>query len=130
MYYPDLTPYCYFEGRRPPNTLNIGWLDIHHPFPRRNASEELLDALFERCLQYDVLTRGCHICEFCDEQKRGETLTVRRHGREAWLGSAEITVEGKDGKIYAAPNLIYHYVARHDYDPPQEFVEALLAQRH
>lgn len=43
-----------------------------------------------------------------------------------WLGSAEIRVKAKDGRIYAAPNLIYHYVAEHDYDPPKEFIEALL----
>ena len=30
------------------------------------------------------------------------------------------------GAIYAAPNLIYHYVAEHHYAPPQEFVDALL----
>jgi hypothetical protein len=126
MYCPDLTPYCYLVNHRPPNVLNIGWLDTHHPFPQQKASEELLDALFEQCFQADVRTRGYHACEFCDEQKRG--LEVRRHGREIWLGSAEITVKGKDGKIYAAPNLIYHYVAAHDYDPPQEFVEALLAK--
>ena len=54
-------------------------------------------------------------------------MKVSRHGRETRLGSAEMTVKGKDGKIYAAPNLIYHYMAAHDYDPPKEFVEALLA---
>lgn len=50
MYYPDLTPYRYFEKKRAPNTLNIGWLDAQHPFPKKKATEELLDALFERCL--------------------------------------------------------------------------------
>lgn len=127
MYYPDLTPYHFLAGHRPPNTLNIGWLDIHHPFPTNKASEELLDALFERCLNPDVQTRGFHKCEFCDDQQFGG-LKVCRHGREIWLGSAEITVEGADGKIYAAPSLIYHYVAAHDYGPPKEFVEALLAE--
>ena len=29
-------------------------------------------------------------------------------------------------RIYAAPNLIYHYVAVHHYSPPEEFVEAVL----
>lgn len=68
---------------------------------------------------------GFHKCEFCDDQSF-EGMKVSRHGRETRLGSAEITVKGKGGRIYAAPNLIYHYVAAHDYDPPKEFVEALL----
>ena len=54
-------------------------------------------------------------------------MKVFRQGQENSLGSAEIRVKGKDGKVYAAPTLIYHYVAAHDYDPPKEFVEALLA---
>jgi hypothetical protein len=128
MYYPDLTPYEFLVDYRAPNTFTIGWLDTQHPFPTQKASEELLDALFERCLHPEVRTMGFHICEFCDEQTRRLGLEVRRNGREARLGSAEIAVQSKDGKIYAAPNLIYHYVASHDYDPPREFVDALLEQ--
>ncbi len=41
------------------------------------------------------------------------------------LGSAEIRVFGNGGKIYAAPNLIYHYVTVHGYKTPDEFVSAL-----
>ena len=42
------------------------------------------------------------------------------------LGSAEIRVLGGGGKVYAAPNLIYHYVAKHKYRPPEEFIEAVM----
>jgi len=41
------------------------------------------------------------------------------------LGFAEIRVFGDRGKIYAAPNMIYHYVTSHHYKPPSEFVQAL-----
>jgi hypothetical protein len=41
------------------------------------------------------------------------------------LGSAEIRVPGKDGKVYAAPNLIYHYIKDCGYLPPQEFIDAV-----
>ena len=36
-----------------------------------------------------------------------------------------IRVFGKDGLIYAAPTLLYHYVSVHHYRPPDEFVRAL-----
>ena len=41
------------------------------------------------------------------------------------LGSAEIRVKGINGKIYAAPNLIYHYIKDCGYLPPREFLDAL-----
>ena len=41
------------------------------------------------------------------------------------LGSAEIRVFGQNGKIYAAPNLIYHYMKDCGYLPPQEFLDEL-----
>jgi len=42
------------------------------------------------------------------------------------LGSAEIRVISGQGQLYAAPNLIYHYVVSHNYSPPPEFVLAVL----
>jgi hypothetical protein len=123
MYYPDFTPYCYIERTADPNVLNIGWLEAPHPFPTKKASEELLDALFEKCLIIVNGTRGWHLCHFCDVPAHG--VEVSRGGKRTFLGHAEIRVEAKDGKVYAAPDLIYHYVSEHDYDPPKEFVEAL-----
>jgi hypothetical protein len=126
MYYPDLTPYRYSFGDGDPidpNVLNVGWLDAQRPFPKKRASEEFLDALFERCLEVVYQTRGHHRCPFCRASSSG--VEVSRKGKRSWLGSAEIHIEGKDGKIYAAPDLIYHYVAAHDYAPPDEFVEAV-----
>lgn len=43
------------------------------------------------------------------------------------LGLAEIRVAAVQGQLYAAPNLIYHYVVIHNYSPPVEFVRAVLA---
>ena len=125
MYYPDLTPYCYIRRTASPKLLNIGWLGIEAPFPKKKASEELLDALFEKCQDRVNQTRGRHRCEFCAVPATSG-VEVWRKGKRTTLGSAEIRVNGKDGITYAAPDLIYHYVIEHDYDPPPDFVEALL----
>ncbi len=45
----------------------------------------------------------------------------------ASICSAEIRVLGKNGKSYAAPNLIYHYIKDCGYFPPQEFIDAVKA---
>lgn len=103
--------------------LNIGWLDSKHPFNQRKSDELFLDKLFDFCLNRVNQTRGYHLCPFC---KSGFGLNVRRNKKKIILGSAEIRVKGNNGKIYAAPNLIYHYVESHNYCPPIEFVEAVL----
>lgn len=41
------------------------------------------------------------------------------------LGSAEIEVEDDHGKIYVAPDLLYHYITGHHYLPPRQFIEAV-----
>jgi hypothetical protein len=124
MYFPDLSPYRYIARTSGPNVLNVGWLDVEHEFSKREASEDLLDALFEKICPPVNITRGFHHCPFCNQSSFG--VIVTRKGVSATLGSAEVWVEAKDGKIYAAPDMIYHYVAEHAYCPPQEFIDALL----
>ena len=45
------------------------------------------------------------------------------------LGNAEIRVLGRNGKTYAAPNLIYHYIKDCGYLPPHEFLEAVMSNQ-
>jgi hypothetical protein len=124
MYFTDLSPYQYIARTSGPNVLNVGWLDVEHEFSKKEASEDLLDALFEKIRPPVNKTRGFHRCPFCNQPSFG--VTVTRKGVSVTLGSAEVRVEAKDVKIYAAPDMIYHYVAEHDYCPPQEFIDSLL----
>lgn len=126
MYFPDFSIYSFLEVKSNANTLNIGWLDANHSFSKNKASEELLNGLFEKCLYPINKTRGYHLCQFCKSSSFG--LKATRNGKEIILGSAEIWIKGKDGKTFAAPNLIYHYVAEHDYEPPNEFIDAILSK--
>jgi len=45
------------------------------------------------------------------------------------LGSAEVRVQGVDGTVFLAPDLVFHYVTEHGYLPPPSFLEALVASR-
>jgi len=47
-------------------------------------------------------------------------------GREVALGNGEVRVRAPDGRWYAAPTLVAHYVAVHGYLPPAPFVGAVL----
>jgi hypothetical protein len=110
-YFEDLTPYSYFRvDKGEPVPVNIGWLDPDRPFPQGPTTEEFRTKLRQLCEQPVQQTRGLHRCEFCLGP----------------VGSAEMRVEGK-GRVYAAPVLVHHYVVAHDYRPPDEFIEAVLA---
>jgi hypothetical protein len=119
----DLSDYTYANSAfgRPP-TKAIGWLGFGHEFSTAEPSVELLDLLSEYCSVSIALMRGGHDCEFCPT---GTARLARRKGYALLLGVSEIRVFSRDGQIYAAPTLIYHYVADHHYKPPNEFLQAL-----
>ena len=125
MFFEDLSPYTYTLGKPVPegvcldaltDALNVGWLEDGHPFATgptpwrfrlrlRHLAKNLKNDFF-------VASHTCNLCE------RGER-TAR--------GTGEIHVTGSDGVTYVAPALIVHYVAKHEYLPPQEFIDAVLS---
>jgi len=123
MYFPDLSPYTYFPTNEI-NLLNVGWLDAAEPYPAAKATGQFLIALFSCCISLVQLTRGFHVCPFCQIQQRWGIREVLG-GKVVKAGSGEIRVSGSNGIVYAAPDLVYHYVREHEYDPPDEFKVAV-----
>ena len=74
-------------------------------------------------------TRGIHWCDLCLESDEDPDETHPVNGTALTLGSAEVRVLTPEGVWLAAPDLVYHYVARHNYLPPEPFIEAVLASR-
>lgn len=120
-HFEDLSAYTYSRDETPLRALNVGWLDAAHSFPTAEPDDRLLDALWEYCSIIVLATRGLHACELCEQPSN----TFSRQGRKLLLGSGEIRVFGSGAEVFAAPNLIYHYVQEHQYRPPAEFVRAL-----
>ena len=111
-YFDDLSICTYSD---PEGTdLAVGWLSKDNPFPTGKTSY-----IFRLNLAWIVehrlinQTKGFHTCDMCGESK----------------GSSEIRITGKDGKIYASPSMIVHYVDDHFYKPPQEFIDAVLSMK-
>lgn len=124
VYIPDLSPYPITEEYRIWGTVSIGWLTAKVPFPHGQVPEEFIDRLFLFCLNPVLRTRGFHTCEFCSPPP--PFLVYAQMGnKRIGLGSAEIRVIYQ-GRVYAAPDMIYHYVMEHQYRPPEEFIEAVL----
>ena len=124
MYFGDLTQYEYLQEATDQNALNVGWLDDRHTFPKCKSQSDFLDRLFDICRFPVNKTRGYHQCPFCKTDGWG--LRVGRNDQEILLGGAEIRVRDSGGVVYAAPDLVYHYIADHDYCPPSSFTCAVL----
>jgi hypothetical protein len=124
-YFRDLSPYEYgVHWGGVPGAQNVGWLALGHPYETAQPLECDLDLLWSHCQIAIHQTRGMHFCEFCRTRKLKD-LCVSRNGEYITLGTSEIRVIGKSGQSYAAPNLIYHYVSKHHYKPPDSFLFAL-----
>jgi membrane protease YdiL (CAAX protease family) len=125
-YFADLTDYSYIPTGRTSHavTKNVGWLSAAHAFETGEPSEELLDRLWSYCSVSVAQTRGIHQCEFCPDK---DVHFAERKGDKLLLGTSEIRVFADEGRIYAAPTLLYHYVKEHGYKLPEPFIQALMA---
>jgi hypothetical protein len=122
----DLTPYHSYSGDEfrfcglP--LLQVGWLEPPHAFPTGKAPIGFPERLLAFCAWDKIveLTCGHQDCAFC-----GATYYQQWTQYNSPLGNGEIRVLG-DGVVYAAPSLIYHYVAVHAYVPPPGFIAAVM----
>jgi hypothetical protein len=124
MYFADLTTYSYLRNNEEiPGVLNIGWLDIRYPFTKGDVLPVYIEKLAEIILtkRTVLLARGRHDCEFCIEIPK-----VVSEDNYVPLGCSEIWIPAENNIIYAAPNMIHHYIVAHHYQPPQVFLDALL----
>lgn len=101
---------------------NVGWLSRGTPYLPGNVDPILVRKLEQFAIFCPVMqTRGFHYCEYCDI----EEIAISSHGKRRLLGTAEIWVPTSEDIIYAAPDLISHYVSAHSYSPPREFLDAV-----
>ena len=106
-YYDDLTPYTYDSGRWAKNPVNIGWLDKGQDYPQGDVPKGFLKKLSGA----DTAQRhkGSHNCPFCGGSDSSNVLYVK----------------GK-GITYVFPQMLEHYISKHHYLPPQEFIDVVM----
>jgi hypothetical protein len=102
------TTYCpeFHEGV---TTRSVGWLG--DSIPRRAHVDNLvLEQLrhYHRLNLHDHNDLGSYVCGICGD--------ARGHG-EFWVEW--------DGVRYVLPSLVVHYCDAHEYQPPEEFLDAL-----
>ena len=124
-YFPDLSTFMYWPQTKKISVVQVGWLERGHDFPVDTPSDEFLTALLWCCNHARAKqTRGIHSCDFCDVGDIWYPTHRNKVGKSV-LGSAEIWIPFQ-GKIFAAPDLVYHYVSAHHYLPPSEFIDAVI----
>lgn len=130
MFYEDLSGYCYYLKTPVSTVRNVGWLEKDKPYKTGRVPDGFLSKLSSIILGNDIVDaqvnriRSAHPCALSDcgspEITDGE--------RKVTLGAAEIWIPScEEGSFFAAPSMIYHYVEKHNYLPPQEFIAAVMA---
>lgn len=124
MYFKDFTNYNYLKNSENPYVKNIGWLSNEHVFSQGNVSETFLEKLEHLiCHQKVNTTRGVHRCEFCTSK---EHIYIEKDNKKCFLGNFEIWLPSVSEHIlYAAPSLVYHYISKHNYLPPLDFINSV-----
>jgi hypothetical protein len=121
-YFKDLSIYSYSGKKQSSMQNNVGWLGPGHAYLTWEPLESVLDLLWKYCKVHVNQARGFHGCHLCPGSY---PIRAARNHEERPLGSAEIRAFSNRGAIFAAPNLIYHYMSVHGYRPPDEFIEEL-----
>ena len=111
-YYEDLSPYNYHHYSE--KELNVGWLQKDQKFNVGEVPEGFIEKLNLYFTKNNTVfhCRGDHDCDFCDN---------------CGSASCKIRVVSSDGKVYASPELIKHYIEMHHYLPPQDFIDAVMS---
>ena len=125
-HFDDLTAYDYKKRDDTPDALNVGWISGKFPYPKGDVPPPLLTKLHALAVTQPVnVCRSYRACECCPPSQSEERSLAKWRGKSRQLGGAEIWVPGENAVLYAAPNLIIHYIEKHHYLPPAEFLAAL-----
>ncbi len=126
-YFPDLSPYRYIVPPGVDPALNIGWLSPEMPFQQGNVPWLFVERLKAHCTGPLFNSSAMrHPCELCHASSAIQAWVVPAVPSDIACGTGEIRVEGTDGRLYAAPQLVLHYVVAHHYCPPDEFIQAVI----
>ena len=122
-YFKDLSKYTYQSNQQYENQkiVNVGWLDIKNDFPTGNLDIDVLNTLKKLSEKPKNICRGFHECDICispNTETEFKEIFIREKGNgEIHITDIETT--------YIAPVMIVHFIEKHNYLPPIEFINAI-----
>lgn len=120
MYYKDLTKYEYINDGL--DAVNIGWLEFGHHFEKGEVSKEVLDRLKRKEITRRL--RGFQECSLCTDGDFKKALGENKRFIIP-TGCGEIITKG-NYITYSSPELLIHYIEKHEYKPPDIFLRDVL----
>jgi hypothetical protein len=129
MYFEDMSNYCYYLKTPLDNVKNIGWLNADKSCSTGDVDTDFLSKLSKIILGNEVIDtqvnriRSVHPCSLAN----CEVAVITDGMRSAFLGAAEIWIpSGKSNGFFAMPSMIFHYIEKHHYLPPSDFISAVV----
>lgn len=124
IYFDDLTSYSHQIA---PFTLdgvkNVGWLNIESEYPLGDVPKSVLQKLksiaggvgaFQPLVEP---IRELPTCQICGALELFDSAGKILPNSEFWIPA--------HGTIYAAPITILHFIEKHNYLPPTEYIDAI-----
>lgn len=108
--------------------IYIGWLDSTYKFKQKKNQDFLF--LLWNYYKYKInICRGFHRCNYCGIFNNyifnKKVPTIKYNNEIIQVGFYDIIILDKEERIYIAPSLIFHYIEKHNYYPPKEFINAV-----
>jgi hypothetical protein len=125
-HYADLTPCDYFTPHHEGKLLAVGWLARRRTYSRGEVSTDVVARIHQLLVNpWDPGGfLGWHDCDFCRVSTGPQQVTL--NNVSVHLGINNLFVPSAD-RLLVAPSLIIHYIDAHEYSPPPEFCDAVLA---
>ncbi len=100
-------------------SVAIGYLDITEEYEKGPVSQNFINKLKQAWSTGLLLSSmGHHDCEFCIDEG---------NYKDRAMSSSEKTIIDEENNIeYKFPEMIFHYIEKHGYQPPEDFVLFIL----
>lgn len=100
-------------------SIAVGYLDITKEYRKGPVSQNFINKLRQVWSTGGTLgSLGSHDCEFCIDEGNYE-------GR-AKSSSEKVLIDKENNIAYKFPQMIFHYIEEHSYQPPEDFVLFIL----
>lgn len=112
----------------------VAWLGDQVERSGTESPSAFIERLFDHHTDayiFNDSTCGWHTCEIClkannNDHKKVTFPDVSWQGRELQVVGRGHHLVRYNNKVYICPELILHYLLDHQYQPPVEFVEAVI----
>jgi hypothetical protein len=124
---------CNFSSDQDISVLNVGWLSSSVSYTTGNIYDDFIKKLRRLVVNSESSpfkpivwrSRGQDSCPLCLLRD----FVLEDNENTEILGSSEFFIPcySKKNSYFISPSLIYHFIADHNYLPPEQFINSVMA---